>query len=412
MLDKIAQSFVYEQLDMFKTYYEGYGFCKKILKSIKNHITIRYYDIEEIYTNVKDGNLNIGDVIETNGILLEYAQIFSPYTHVSTMFGKCEKVGEKEITKNGKSYIEGKMKLVTSAFQPPVQKIPSYDDLGYAFLYDSRFRGFEHVFDSENNITVNEYSKPILVIYDRNKYNKQLNKEALIRGRIIELPLSYVSNLGVQDETIREICGNFIDLYNENKNFICLSIIDGETSVKYASDVDFLPEISVPLYIECELEKFSSLYNGDNSKASDFISNIIPFLPQKIDSHFPAKVITTPKNIGTPFVSTEDIFTVFREPNVLGFYTTAKVFQLDEYKEKLKIYSNTVNNFAIDYKNFSRKNFGVKDKLCLNFLFDYSKQFLFDSRGALYSTGADISMQEDDSKKYIQPWLKDNAIEI
>ena len=412
MLDKIAQSFVYEQLDMFKTYYEGYGFCKKILKSIKNHITIRYYDIEEIYTNVKDGNLNIGDVIETNGILLEYAQIFSPYTHVSTMFGKCEKVGEKEITKNGKSYIEGKMKLVTSAFQPPVQKIPSYDDLGYAFLYDSRFRGFEHVFDSENNITVNEYSKPILVIYDRNKYNKQLNKEALIRGRIIELPLSYVSNLGVQDETIREICGNFIDLYNENKNFICLSIIDGETSVKYASDVDFLPEISVPLYIECELEKFSSLYNGDNSKASDFISDIIPFLPQRIDPHFPAKVITTPKNIGTPFVSTEDIFTVFREPNVLGFYTTAKVFQLDEYKEKLKIYSNTVNNFAIDYKNFSRKNFGVKDKLCLNFLFDYSKQFLFDSRGALYSTGADISMQEDDSKKYIQPWLKDNAIEI
>lgn len=88
MLDKIAKSFVYEQLDMFKTYYEGYGFCKKILKSIKNHITIKYYDIEEIYANVKEGNLNIGDIIETNGILLEYAQIFSPYTHVSTMFGK------------------------------------------------------------------------------------------------------------------------------------------------------------------------------------------------------------------------------------------------------------------------------------------------------------------------------------
>ena len=51
MLDKIAKSFVYEQLDMFKTYYEGYGFCKKILKSIKNPITIRYYDIEEIYGN-------------------------------------------------------------------------------------------------------------------------------------------------------------------------------------------------------------------------------------------------------------------------------------------------------------------------------------------------------------------------
>lgn len=252
------------------------------------------------------------------------------------------------------------MKLVTSAFQPPVQKIPSYDDLGYAFLYDSRFRGFEHVFDSENNITVNEYSKPILVIYDRNKYNKQLNKEALIRGRIIELPLPYVSNLGVQNETIREICGNFIDLYNENKNFICLSIIDGETSIKDALDVDFLPEISVPLYIECELEKFSSLYNGDNSKASDFISDIIPFLPQKIDPHFPAKVITTPKNIGTPFVSTEDIFTVFREPNVIGFYTTAKVFQPDEYKEKLKIYTL--------YKNYTHLGKSTKGKNRGNFL--------------------------------------------
>ena len=28
MLDKIAQSFVCEQLDMYKTDYEGYGFCK------------------------------------------------------------------------------------------------------------------------------------------------------------------------------------------------------------------------------------------------------------------------------------------------------------------------------------------------------------------------------------------------
>ena len=68
----------------------------------------------------------------------------------------------------------------------PVQKLNNYSNIGCAFIYDTRFKGF--------STDVNDkFSMPILVIYDINKHGKYLNKKVIIKGKIMEVPLDTVS---------------------------------------------------------------------------------------------------------------------------------------------------------------------------------------------------------------------------
>lgn len=142
----------------------------KAVNYVKGISRRNYYDIEEIFNEVIEENIRIGDVIETSGFLFKYGQVFKPYTHINAMFSNCKKGEEKIVYKSGKQLVECSMVMSSKIFQPPIQKIPNRNGIGCAFLYDSRFEGFTHEGNKNEDeqikkpIIINKYSRPIMVI--------------------------------------------------------------------------------------------------------------------------------------------------------------------------------------------------------------------------------------------------------
>lgn len=389
---------------------------KKLISSafnfVKNVVRRTHFDIDEIFDEIEREDISVGDVIETSGIILKYGQVFKPYTHVNAMFSNCTIGEEKEVYRNGKKMIRNTIAMTSKAFQPPIQKIPPYNDIGCAFIYDYRFTGFNHQLNKEREeqkdkpLIIDKYSKPILVLYDTAKQERYLNKEVLIKGRIINLPKSLVQNLnGIFDNSIRDICSNFFRPFNENINFICISLLDSECSINEVSKID-MSSIKAPLYVETQAEGLSKL---EKLEAQKLIQTILPNLPQKLDPHFPLTVGTFNDNIGTPFLSINNINVVYRQPETIGFYTDTFLYDEDSYAQTLEQLSTFICNFAIDYRNIAKKIIGTKLNIDLNFLFDYEKQYLFDRRGVLSSKLARDFYEEDESLRYVQDWLKGKA---
>lgn len=375
-----------------------------------------YYDLNEIFNEVENENLDVGNIIETSGYFFKYGQVFKPYTHVNGMFSNCKKVEEKEVYKNGKRVIQASMVMPSKAFVPPIQKIPPFNGIGCAFLYDSRFKGFMHEFNldkeeqKEKPFIVNSFSKPMMILYDISKYEKFINREVHLKCHVIKIPKELVSALnGIFDNTIREICDNFFRPYSENVNFICLSLLDNECDMKEISKIHEINTLKAPLYAEVQAEGLNLIKANEAQK---LIESILPNLPQKLDPHFPFTVGTYTNNIGTPFLSINNINVIFREPEVLGFYCDSELFNNEQYQKNLQGFCNFVNNFSVDYHRVTQKILGVKKGIKLNFLFDYEKQFLFDKRGALNSDIAKNLYEIDESSRYIQNWLKGNDVDI
>lgn len=372
-----------------------------------------YYDIGEIFNEVEKANINIGDIIETSGYLLKYGQVFKPYTHVNSMFSNLKKGKDRVIYKNGRKIIQASMLMSSKPLEPPIQKIPIYNNIGCAFLYDSRFKGFMHELNNnkeeqkETPLIIDNFSKPIMILYDISKHEKFINKEINIKGRIIKLPLELTGTLnGLFDKTIQEICSNFFRPYNENINFICLSLLDSEY-VREISEINDIYSIKAPIYIEAQAEGLSSF---SPNEAQNLIEDILPNLPQRLDPQFPFKVGTFTNNIGTPFLSINNINVIYREPEILGFYCETELFEPAKFRNNLNEFTIFVNNFNLDYQNITKKLLGEKKDLKLNFLFDYEKQYLFDKRGVLNSNTAKSLYELDESSRYIQNWLKrDNS---
>lgn len=390
-------------------------FVNNTYKKLKSYIDINTYDINEIFKGVKNQTIEIGSYIDTYGFLLDYAQIFKPYTHTNGMFDLCKNGETGTNFKDGKLLKYSSMSMGYKILQPPIQKIPPMNNIGCAFLYDTRFKGFHHEQNTVNSessikpVLIDEYAKPILIIYDVNKYKKYINKDVKVRARVIELPLDLVEKInGISDNTIKEICSNYIDMYSENYNFICLAVVE-DGQIREIDDIKSLQEWKAPLYVEAELENLDKYCHKDSVK--NFLEQIVPNLPQKLDSNFPLNVANVYGDLGLPFISTTDINVIFREPNIVGFYTDVHIYDDEEYSNKLEEYTTLVNNFAVDYRNKMKRNFGKKESMKLNFLFDYNKQLLFDTRGVLYSNAVKELAELDESQKYVQEWLR-NGVKI
>lgn len=406
---------IYPYLKAMGAFGSTMSFGQKLFKTtfgyIKGLSKRNFYDINEIFDQIENENINLGNIIETSGYLFKYGQVFKPYTHVNYMFGNCKKEAkEKIVYKNGQKLIQASMSMNPKAFEPPIQKIPSFNDVGCAFLYDSRFKGFMHELNqnvneqSEKPLIIDCFSKPIMVLYDKTKQERFINKEVNLKGRIIQLPLELTGALnGIFDNTIRDICSNFFRPYNENVNFICISLLESECEAKEISAIVGIDSIEAPLYIEAQAEGLSKL---PSIEAQKLIESILPNLPQKLDPNFPLTVGTYTNNVGTPFLSIDNINVVFREPEIVGFYCDTILFDSEEYQKNLNDFIIFVNNFAIDYQKISKNLIGEKGDLSLNFIFDYEKQFLFDKRGVLNSRTAKRLYEFDEPTRYVQNWLK------
>lgn len=77
--------------NFIKTYLSAYNSYKQIMndernifQKISDSFTKReHYDINEVFDEVENENIRIGELINLEGFLLKYGQGFKPYTHVN-----------------------------------------------------------------------------------------------------------------------------------------------------------------------------------------------------------------------------------------------------------------------------------------------------------------------------------------
>lgn len=397
-----------DYLSAYNTYRKLVVDSRSLLQKLEYTFVKReFYDINEIFDEVEKGNINIGDTINVSGYLLKYGQCFKPYTHVNMLFEEAKSGQEGYTLKNGKLFKTGSVIASTRIFQPPIQSIPAFEGVGCAFLYDERFRTFEHQQNpleserKEKPIIINQYSKPIIILYNKETQEKFINKKVDIKGKVISLDSEMIKSLnGIFDNTIREICSNFFRPYNENINFICISTIGNE--VREVDNLTELEGLKAPLFVEAQLEDL----NVENKDF--FVRKLIPDLASK-KINVPYDVFRVDGDFAIPYLTVGKVQVLFREPDIIGFYTLTELYNEKEFQERLANFENYINNFSLEYGNRSKKEIGEKKNMYLNFLFDYKKQYLFDKRGVLNSKTAKELYDLDENYRYIQDWLKNDT---
>lgn len=382
---------------MLGTYLEAMKYCSKIPQVINNSFKYPEHDIGDIFNEIMQEDLHVGSNISTEGYLLKYGQVFKPYTHLNSVWSGTSDKDIQEINRVNKDPLHKCKKndfvCERRRFYIPVQVIPPTRengcDIGCAFIYDSRFTGFTSSKDllkaSKKNLLIeeNKYAKPILVIYDVKKHSQFINKKVHIKGKIVIVPSNILSLLNIiPDNDIWEICSNFYRPKNENENMICLSLLEDNSKINFVDNHNLnenFDELCIPLFVESTLDKFSKL---NDDVASQLIYDILPNTVTKANPLYGSKAMSfhDEGEKAFSFPSTNEINVIYRNPGVVGFYTTTSLVDTEKYSRDLDELSRYINNFAIDYKNLSRKHFGEADKLDVTFLFDYNKKDLFKSR--------------------------------
>ena len=246
-------------------------------------------------------------------------------------------------------------------------------EIGCAFLYDEKFGGFY----SEEKKSL--YAKPMLVLYDTNLHTQYLNHKIEVKGKLCIVPTEISKNLELTyNDAMRDICKNFYRPFNESHNLICISLLQEKSKIKCKSESDIracMSNIELPVFIEAKI---------DQVMQKEFPEKIIEsFLPNTygkylgIGTYMPA--LRQKGYEAIIFPSTNNINVAYRNGNI-GFYMNTSLTDREKYAQDLEQYVRYVNNFAIDYKNFCKKELGKAGKMEITFISDDTKRNLFSGK--------------------------------
>lgn len=336
-------------------------------------------NINEIYGRLEESAIHIGSNIYTSGYLLQHGQVFMPYTYTDSMFSPSSEDDVKDFNEKHKGTIhelhKGEILFKRKEFIIPTKKLNPLNNVGCAFLYDGRFRGFYSKENKENNM----YAKPILVLYDINRHTKYVNNKVEIKGKLCVVPHEISKNLDLTySDTTRDICDNFYRPFNESNNLICISLLPEDSKIEYLNHPSLeenLSDIEIPIFMEAKIEGLL-----ENDKPERIIEGFLPNTYGKylgIKEYVPA--FRSESYDPITFPSTNNINVAYRNGNI-GFYMNTSLIDKRKYQEDLKQYVRYVNNFAIDYKNFCKKELGRKKRMEISFISDDTKRNLFNGK--------------------------------
>lgn len=401
-------------LKLLKDHLWIYYAFKKLLKEapeLKNMLRGKrtFYDISEIRDEFQRGSLNIGDLVTCEGFLSNYSQTFKPLTFRSIISGSLKEKRQFKMV-DGK-VIPVPQKIILEAdyipFQMPISNIPSlFTPSGLikcCFLYPLNFDSF--VFSRSQKKASESYdkdvleipdsSKPIVVILDASKYGSFLDKKVEIRGQLQEAPRDIIDLLDhLYDPTVREILMNSYFPFEERTSFICLSTFHPESQINLIDEK--LESLKGVLFTE---------YHAENIRNIEIFQTIVgkavPFLSD--DYSFG---LTLPGTKVFDYPNRSEVKFLFREPNIFGFYIQVNLFNPAEFNTKLALFRDFIKKFSRELKEQSRKEMGAAVELKMDFVFDYSKKYLLDPRGALNSEEIEKIAQADKDIKETVEWLR------
>lgn len=350
------------------------GLAGKISSSMSDFEEDNDLNINEVYEKLEEGGINIGSNIYTSGYLLPYGQVFMPYTHTNGLFSPASQKEVDDFNKKHKGTIhelpKGEILFQKKEFIIPTKKLNPHNNIGCAFLYDEKFDGFY----SEEKKKL--YAKPMLVLYDTSRHTQYLNHRIEIKGKLCIVPTEIAKNLELTyNDTMRDICKNFYRPFSESNNLICISLLHEKSKVKCKNGSDIrecMSDIELPIFMEAKIDQIMR-----KEIPEKIIESFLPNTYGKylgIGEYMPA--LQTEGNKAITFPSTNNINVAYRNGNI-GFYMNTSLTNQEKYARDLEQYVRYINNFAIDYKNFCKKELGKAGKMEITFISDDTKRNLF-----------------------------------
>lgn len=357
--------------------------AKRGVKCFKDNPT----DVANFYDSLENGEFNLGETISVNGLFLNYGQINKPYTYINSVWRPSDiqsmkdhntiHKGTEHELKNGEILFERNPIIV------PAQRIPDSNNISYGFLYDERFTGFirnnmpEQIKNSGEMLVKDRFCNPILVVYDKSMYPDiidgfiSLKRAKIIRGP--EIVSDYVKSLLNANEGIG--ISNIYRPLKFGNDIICISLLESDTKVikvKPASDL-LGHDFKIPLFTE---GTYNLLYDKPFITVAKIISELAP-ASMKYIGQLPS--FRDEMDNAVSFLSMNNTNIIYREPGTIGFYSEMSYFDDEKFNKEFMDYNTLIKNFTIDFKSFSNRNFGVKEKFNMTFIFDYAYKNLFKS---------------------------------
>jgi len=343
----------------------------------------RWYDIDELFPNLMEGNLSLGDIVECSGFLSKYSQTFLPMSYAPLVSGpSSEKVLLRKI-ENGRVTEKRQLTTIANALQIPIKVIPSSGNIKLCFLYSDDFDSFIYPVDdgstnpeSKNKIIVPKSGQPIPVLIDINRHSGLIDKFVDIKAKIIAIPDDLVQKLGdIYEGALAECNKCFYDPYAEIGSFICLSLLDSSPSIKSFVTKNDVLNTKAQVFVELHVE---GLEQCSMKTSRIIIENSIPDLVSD-----GIKIIKFQGREVIPYLTKGAIRFIFKEPNIIGLYTTIDVFDNVKYHETISELHRYSQVLSRKLQTASVDVIGTRLKTVTDFVFDPSKANLFDSRGVL-----------------------------
>lgn len=369
-------------LTFFSTYKAVTEIGPNLIKFGRGIDKRKYYDIDEIFPNLLERSINLGDIVECSGFLTKYSQTFLPMSFEHSIPGAgSEKVKSCKIV-NGK--LERLMEVSTTwtVLQAPVHVIPPLGNVRLCFLYSEDFDGFVYPVNDgkvnselHNKIMVPKKGKPIPILIDTKKYSSLVDRFVNLKARVSIIPEEISKYLyPVYNDILLDHNSNFFNPTAEVGTFICLSLLEDDKQMKVEVSNNNIPNAEAQIFTEFHVEGLNDYL--DISKK--IIEDAIPDTASK-----KIKVMTTKYNKSKPYLTTGDIRVLYKEPNIVGLYTVTDLFDRKRYGESINNMSRYAQKLSRNIQNNSYEAIGKRLKTQTDFVFDPTKAFLFDSRGVL-----------------------------
>lgn len=400
-----------------------FRFFKQFIEnSIRKHMpgqrTIKLNLTTELKEAISSGDLVYGDKVKIDGYLSKYAHMVLPASFIDSVYDTRRAQKLKERRPNDT------LLGVWKAAQIPISSLRPLSTkegvLSCAFLYSKYFTGFlyNQPVDPEDKlrgvrvsnppnyaprVRIPEYSRPIPVIFYDNKYSSLLDHYVEIEARVQPIPKEFMPDLHIIYNTHfdRGMLSLFFDLSSDNLISYCLSLCDPDTGVKQR--------------YKKTLTNRLVLYAEGHVQADTVDDNLVTVIHESIPLHkAPALHFSVGEEQGNVhpvmFVPDDELFAFYKPPLSVGFYVqTSDQFPFAlQHKRLSEHYTLFKTNIEEHFKSLDQNS---RPQFKLDFLYDFSRAWDFDSAGVLDSKVAYDVIKGDQSLQDTRNWLRGSQLE-
>lgn len=415
----ISPNETHEYTKAFNNICEIFRYFKRLIensihKHKPGHRTIKLNLTTDIKEAISSGDLVYGDKIKIEGYLSKYAHIVLPASFMNSVYDsrRAQKIQEKRPS--------GILLGVWKAAQIPISSLQPLSTeegkLFCAFLYSKHFggflynqpvdpkdtlRGFQMSVPPKHTprVKIPEYSRPIPVVFYEDQYSSLLDHYVELEARVQPVPKEFMPDLHTIYGTHfdKDFLSLFLDLSTERLINYSLSVCDPDTEIKQQGKQSLANRLV--LYVEghVEVNRFDkNLINVIRESVPLQVAPALTVVRGGMEQETIERVM---------FVPDDELFAFYKPPFAIGFYaqTSDKFPFYVQHKRLTKHYNLFKESLNERCKALESS---LQPTFKLDFLYDFSRAWDFDSAGVLDSKIAYEILKGDPSLQNIKNWLR------